>query len=213
MKKPWRSPPASSWRASELPAYSGPKSGPKDFAIDGSTPAPFQNHRWLPVPLPEGESTYDTSDYPVSTATYDAHGPSLNNWALAAQVHYSFLQHLEQNDTHRYKFDVWDYAYDRLSINFIAIRGRDVMDCFPFPQHDDEDYLTVKRPKELGRRVVMDGTGIAVHYAFGPQYKAHDRHGLADTDLLLRYKAYAEEMVCGKPRNDVLTTPGGQGGV
>ncbi|KAK7708967.1 hypothetical protein SLS64_006447 [Diaporthe eres] len=199
--------------ALKLPPYSGPKSGPKDFAIDGSTPAPFKDHRWLPVPLPAGESTYDTSEYPVSTATYDAHGPSLNNWALAAQVHYSFLQHLEQNDTHRYKFDVWDYAYDRLSINFIAIRGRDIMDCFPFPQHDDEDYLTVKRPKELGRRVVMDGTGLAVHFAFGPQYRAHDHHGLADTDLLMRYKSYAEEMVCGKPREGVLAAPGGQGGV
>lgn len=213
MKKPWTSPPENSWRASELPVYSGPKSGPKDFAIDGSTPAPFKNHRWLPVALPKGESTYDISDYPVSTATYNAHGPSLQNWALAAQVHYSFLQHLEQNDTHRYKFDMWDYAYDRLSINFIAIRGRDVIDCFPFPQHDDEDYLTVKRPKELGRRVVMDGTGIAVHFAFGPQYKAHDRHGLADTDLLSRYRAYAEEMVCGKPREGVLVPPAEQGDV
>ncbi|KAL1851637.1 hypothetical protein Daus18300_012510 [Diaporthe australafricana] len=207
MKKPKKTPPVSSWRASELPPYSGPASGPKDFAIDGSSPAPYENHRWLPVPLPAGESTHDMSDYPVSTATYDAHGPSLGNWALAAQIHYSFLQHLEQNDTHRYKFDVWDYAYDRLSINFFAIRGRDIIDCFPFPQHDDEDYLTVKRPKELGRRVVMDGTGIAVHYAFGPQYRAHDRHGLTDTDLLPRYRAYAQEMVCGKPREGFLAAP------
>lgn len=111
---------------------------------------------------------------------------------LAAQVHYSFLQHLEQNDTHRYKVDMWDYTYCRLSINVSAIRGRDVMGYFPFPQQDDKDYLKVKRTKVLGRRVVMDGTGIVVHFAFGPQYKAHNRHGLADTDLLLRYKAYAK---------------------
>ncbi|KIM94354.1 hypothetical protein OIDMADRAFT_172663 [Oidiodendron maius Zn] len=186
------------WRASELPSYNGASEGPGEFHINGSTPAPHKGHRWLPVRPPPGED-YDIAFTPVSTVTYDAFGPSLNNWAAAAQIHYSFLQHLEQGDIWRYKFDVWDYAYERLSINFFAIKGKDVMDTFPFPQEDDEDYLTVVRPKQLKRHVVVDGTGLASHYAFGAQYDAHGGKGLTWTDILSRYREYAKEMICLQP--------------
>ena len=40
---------------------------------------------------------------------------------------------------------------------------------------------------------LVDGNALAVHYAF-----LHQREKLETTDLLARYKAYAEEMVCGK---------------
>lgn len=70
------------------------------------------------------------------------------------------------------------------------------MDVFPFPQKDDEDYLVCKRPEELRRRVIVDGTALAVHFAFNNQYSAHDNKGLRWTDALDRYHAYAEEMVC-----------------
>ena len=39
----------------------------------------------------------------------------------------------------------------------------------------------------------MPGKAVAVHYSFGPQ-----REGLESTDLLARYKLYAEEFVCKK---------------
>ncbi|KAB5526428.1 hypothetical protein GE09DRAFT_1178171 [Coniochaeta sp. 2T2.1] len=191
MKKPVAQPPRS-WRASELPAYDGPAAGPEGFDPAGSTPAPYQGHRWLPVRLWLGEA-YNITTNPASTLTYDPFGPSLHNWAAGAQTHYSFLHHLEQRDTYKYKFDTWDYLYERLSINFLALRGGDILDVFPFPQSDDEDYLTRVRSKELGRRVIVDGTGLAVHFAFGPQRKAHDGHGLAWTDALDRYGAYADE--------------------
>ena len=195
MSAPSRSSPPNSWRPSELPSYEGPIEGPDHFQIDGSTPAPFKGHRWLPVRLAHGE-TYDMSLSPASTLTYDPFGPSLNNWAAAAQTHYSFLQHLELGDTWRYKFDIWDYDYVRLSINFFAVRGKDILDVFPFPQKDDEDYLTVTRPKELRKRVIVDGTALAVHFAFNPQYTAHEKQAVAWTDALSRYRAYADEMVC-----------------
>jgi hypothetical protein len=112
-------------------------------------------------------------------------------------MHYSFLQHLEQGTTGLYKFDKWDLAYRRLSINFLALRGRDVIEAYPLMKSvDDEQFLTVTRPKQLGRHVVADGAGLVVHFAFGPQYKAHDRKGLAWTDLMERYRGYAAEMVC-----------------
>jgi hypothetical protein len=51
-----------------------------------------------------------------------------------------------------YKFNLWDYHYSRISINFIGFWGDDLVDVFPFPLQDDEQYLTVVRPQELGRR-------------------------------------------------------------
>lgn len=179
--------PRASWRASELPAYQGPPKGPEGFDPNGRMPAPFKGHRWLPV----RNESFDINDTPAHTLTYDAFGPSLTNWAVGAQTHYSFLQHLERNDTWKYKFDIWDYGYDRLSINFFALRGSDVLDVFPFPQKDDEMYLTQTRPKQLGQHVVVDGNGIATHFAFRPQRNAQDEKGLAWTDALDRYRAYA----------------------
>jgi hypothetical protein len=187
------------WRASELPPYKGTLPGPEGFNPDGSTPAPYRGHRWLPVRLEEGQ-VLDMNLFPAAHRTYEAFGPSLNNWAAAAQQHYSFLQHIEDGDTWRYKFDVWDYFHDRVSINFIAFRGGDIIDSYPFPNDDDERYLTTERPKELGRHVVVDGRGLVVHYAFGPQRHGHDDRALMMTDALDRYTAYARERVCPFPR-------------
>jgi hypothetical protein len=196
MTPPSQPPPKNSWRASELPSYEGPPEGPKDFFKNGTSEPPYKGHRWLPVRMPEGE-TYDMSLAPVDTLTNDAFGPSLRNWGAAAQIHYSFLQHLEQNETWRYKFNIWDYNYRRLSINFLAIRGQDILDVFPFPERDDEKYLVEIRPKELRRRVIVDGTALAVHFAFLSQYNAFEGNkGVRWTDALDRYTAYADEMVC-----------------
>ena len=204
MTPPSHPPPKNSWRASKLPSYEGPLEGPENFTMDGRTAPPFQGHRWLPVRLPEGE-TYDMSLAPVDTLTYDPFGPSLSNWAAAAQIHYSFLQHLEQGDTWRYKFDTWDYNYIRLSINFLAIRGKDVIDVFPFPQKDDEEYLAQKRPVELRRRAIVDGTALAVHFAYHNQYDAFGgQRGVGWTDALDRYSALADEMICPGLRRPVV---------
>lgn len=80
--------------------------------------------------------------------------------------------------------------YERCSINFIAICGRDILDAFPFAIGDDEEFLTRVRPKELGRRVVVDGTGLVAH----EQRTANNGAALMWTDLLARYRAYAEEL-------------------
>jgi hypothetical protein len=123
----------------------------------------------------------------------------MHNWAAAAQAHYSFLTHLERQEVaQRYRFDLWgDFsAYTRLNINLIAIRGRDILDVYPFPGSDDEWYLTVTRPRELRRIVVVDGGGVAVHFAFHSQYTAHNWRGVTWTDALSRYHGYAEEFVC-----------------
>jgi hypothetical protein len=78
---------------------------------------------------------------------YSAWGSAWNNWVIAAQKHYSFLEHLENNDLQRYHYDMWDYQYERLSINLICIWGDDIVDNLGFT--DDEQFLTVELPKKL----------------------------------------------------------------
>ncbi|KAE9983893.1 hypothetical protein EG327_005314 [Venturia inaequalis] len=193
----------SGWRASELPEWTGP---PLNEFLDESTwnsttPSPFPGHRWLPV----NNTKLDITDTPAGQLTYDSHGPGWRDWRIAAQTHYSFLQHLEEDALWRYKFNLWDYQYYRVSVNFIGFWGDDIVDAYPFPIADDEAYLTMQRPKELGRHVVLDGTVVSLHFAFSVQRRGPDEEkspggGLYHTDLLKRYKAYADEMVCPFPK-------------
>jgi hypothetical protein len=67
-------------------------------------------------------------------------------------VHYSFLENLENDELWRYKFDLWDYHHDRISINFICIWGNDIVANRPFTGNDDEKFLTILLTKKLGRR-------------------------------------------------------------
>ena len=181
------------WRASELPKWSGPA----DYVLNSSMAAPFVGHRWLPV------ANFDIDDTPVSAVTYDPHSAAWSSWAVGAQTHYSFLENLEKKELHRYKYDLWDYHYDRLSINFICIMGDDIRSALPMPE-GDEVYLTQNVTRLQQRHAVMDGTGLAVHFGFGIQMNANNWHGIHDTDALDRYRAFADEKVCGKPRTSTM---------
>ncbi|KAF2455657.1 hypothetical protein BDY21DRAFT_69778 [Lineolata rhizophorae] len=172
---------ASRWRASELPTWSGPE----DFRVGDHFKGPFKGHRWLP--MPEGTPIDDT---PISTTTYDAFSPGLWHWTIAAQEHYSFFEHLENNELFRYKFHKWDYNYRRMGIQFIAIWGGDVIANKPI-HRDDEYYFTEEVPKKLRRHAIVDGRSVVAHYSFGPQ-----KDGIASTDILDRYRAFALENIC-----------------
>ena len=137
--KPLRENPTTSWRPSELPVWEGPE----DYDL-GSFNAP-KHHRWLP--LPPGTVTDNT---PVVQATYQG-GPGWDNWMVAAQQHYSFLENLEKGELWRYAFDKWDTAYDRVSINLMAIMGDDILAMSPMPK-DDEEYITTIFSKNNKRR-------------------------------------------------------------
>ncbi|GAM34290.1 hypothetical protein TCE0_015f01767 [Talaromyces pinophilus] len=179
------------WRPSKLPPHTERSEGASGFCADGTTPAPFQGHRWLPL---RSDPAKPRKELPNDTVIFDAWGPNTENWAVGAQTHYSFLQHLEQNTTWRYKFDTWNMDHMRLAITFLAIRGKDIIDSFPFSCDDDEYYLTCIRPKELARPVVINGTGLAAHFAFNPQRVAHDGKSIMWTDLLDRYRLVAAEI-------------------
>lgn len=179
------------WRPSKLPPHTERSEGASGFCADGTTPAPFQGHRWLPL---RSDPAKARKELPNDMVIFDAWGPNTENWAVGAQTHYSFLQHLEQGTTWRYKFDTWNMDHMRLAITFLAVRGKDIIDSFPFSCDDDEYYLTCIRPKELARPVVINGTGLAAHFAFNPQRVAHDGKSIMWTDLLDRYRLVAAEI-------------------
>lgn len=161
------------WRASALPEYKGDmefpvrgiRNGKED---DGSTleigspgGPPFKGHRWLP--LPENEKNLWRT--PMVESSYDPDGPDWGSWSLGAQAHYSFLENLEKENLELYHYGhgidderegIWNMAYGRMNINFMAIWGQDVLDNLPFSTPDDELELSVTVNKKLKRREFCD---------------------------------------------------------
>ncbi|PGG99059.1 hypothetical protein GX51_06476 [Blastomyces parvus] len=174
------------WRASQLPYWEGPDDF--EFPLDVGN-APYVNHRWLPVHNPNKTAIYRT---PIQHALCSPWKENRGKWSLAAQQHFSFLESLERNTTDVYDFarrGVWDMGFERISINFIAIWGRDVIDHLPLV--DDEGMLTKSIPKRLRRPVLVATGALASHYAFASQV-----NDLMQTDILSRYRAYANDLIC-----------------
>lgn len=182
---------AAEWRASKQPSWTGPK----DFRFGLDKPPPFEGHRWLPV----RDSSHSIRDTPVAEIQYDAFGTGWNKWAIGAQEHASFLENLEKDqlDLYRTTSKIWDFSGDRLSINFIAVWGDDIVDNSPIAQ-DDEPAITMDIPKKLGRSSIVASHALVTHFTFGQQTE------LEQTNLLARYSAYAHEKICpkypGKPK-------------
>ena len=182
---------------------------------------PFKGHRWLPL-KDQQKNLYNT---PISHTQYDAYGPDWTSWALAAQVQYSLLENIEKDQLDKYHYGggldldregIWDMKYGRMNINFMAIWGKDVLDAVPFEDTDDERFLSETLTRRLDRRKsfhLVDTTcstntlkalyvnthAIAAHFSFRTQ------HELFDSDLLSRWRAYANEMICTK-ENQIPTS-------
>ncbi|KAF9892375.1 hypothetical protein FE257_002152 [Aspergillus nanangensis] len=177
---------AQDWRVSNLPHWEGPP----DFEVDQGFLSPFKGHRWL---LSDDE---DADRTPIATSVYGDNGPGLDHWTVHAQQHYSFLHHLEFNDLHQYKFPMWNNPVESISRNFLCSRGRDLDTLRAVIQQSHTNDLPLKAVREIysddDRRIIIDGKGLAVHYT------DLTGDGLDTTDILQRYRAYAEEMVCPK---------------
>lgn len=197
------------WRASALPAWFGPE----DFKVQRGFKAPFDGHRWL---LPRGRGSASTSPSqstststssisgaesgnlnndrdPISASMFTDTGPSVHDWTVGAQQHYSFLHHLELGDLNRYKFPLWVNPTEPVSTNFGCFWGKDVRalrDVFGF-KSDEEIYKSWTGSDEDRPNVTIDGKGVASHYS-----SKQGVEGLDETDLLERYRAYALERVC-----------------
>ncbi|KAG8529541.1 uncharacterized protein KY384_006178 [Bacidia gigantensis] len=198
------------WRASALPdwegeemsfhvagVFNGKDDDGKKLPPDAPGAPPFKGHRWLP--LPDGDKNIWRT--PMAVSEYNANGNDWQSWSLGAQAHYSFLQNLENDDLHLYHYGngldpkhegLWNMEYERMNINFMAIWGKDVLDNLPFRSFDDELALSVEVPHELKRPLLVNTHAIAAHFGFRSQAEMYD------TDLLDRYRAYANENICTK---------------
>lgn len=171
------------WRTSGLPQWQGPA----DFHVRRGFRPPFQGHRWL---LP---AEADSDRAPIAESMHTETGPTLQDWTVSAQQHYSFLHHLESGDLTRYKFPIWVDPTEPISQNFGCFWGndaetlRETFDDIP----SQELYEAWSRPDGSHPHVIIDGKGLVSHYSarLGPA-------GLDSTDLLSRYRAYAQENIC-----------------
>lgn len=135
------------WRPSSLPSWSG--SGHDKFNTSRFVPSGTQRHRWLPL---RGKDAYLLANQtPIADSEYDPYGPGWRRWQIAAQQHYSFLEHLENNELWRYKFNIWDFKTKRMGIQLVAMMGKDINAAKPIPK-DDEFHFGITMPRKLSRR-------------------------------------------------------------
>lgn len=179
------------WRSSTLPNWRGPK----DFEPLKWDAGEEGLHRWLPL---RAQQDHVLDKTPIVETEYGAFGRGWTQWQIGAQEHYSFLENLEKDELWRYKFGIWDFQYERMGIQFIAMMGRDINAAKPIAG-DDENHFAVTMPKQLGRHAIADGRGVVVHWSFGSQ-----RSGMKWTDVLERYRSFAQENICASP---MLWTP------
>ncbi|KAJ5580738.1 hypothetical protein N7450_007039 [Penicillium hetheringtonii] len=171
------------WRASSLPSWEGPD----DFKVQKGFKSPFEGHRWL---LPH-ESRTDRD--PIAGSVYTETGPSMQDWTVGAQQHYSFLHHLELDQLRRYKFPLWVNPTEPITMNFGCFWGKDVQALREIFGHKSSEMIYDEWVKDGESRpnVTIDGKGLVSHYS-----SRQGVEGLDSTDLLDRYRAYAQERVC-----------------
>lgn len=107
-----------------------------------------------------------TSDFASATETYA--------WLSQAQQHNSFLHHLERNELQTYKFPLWKNPPGEVSGAFVVLSS-----------HSNSTASL------SGTNVLIDGKGVVSHYN-----DTAGVEGLDSTDILDRYREYAEEHIC-----------------
>lgn len=132
------------WKTSTLPSWKGPN----NFKALDWDPSDQGLHRWLPL---RRKGAHILDNTPIEKTEYDAFGPGWTKWQIGAQEHYSFLENLEKNELHQYKFAIWDFQYKRMGIQFLALMGKDINIAKPIPG-DDENHFSCEMTKKLGRR-------------------------------------------------------------
>ena len=142
------------WRVSTLPSSSLEE---VQTMADWPEPPEFR-HRWLPM----RNATID--DCPMRAGLNCSGRPQ---WECAAIGHMTLFAHLENSnpfpdvidlDNERiYDFGVWDFhgiSYDRWSINFFVVWGREIIEARPVPE-DDEQHFSSNHPKALRKRTLL----------------------------------------------------------
>ncbi|KAF2967519.1 hypothetical protein GQX73_g6041 [Xylaria multiplex] len=187
---------------------------------------PYEGHPWLLIkdvanPLLQTPLGIIKLTSPHRGAE-SAYGAAWKSWMISAQQQYSLLRNLELNSMWRYHFgsqidypqgsnssanaaalrffdpnhlgpgaeQLHDTQYIRYNLNFVALWGHDIKNVLPIGS-DDEQEITATIPKRLQRPFVIDTRAVVGHLSFYPQHE-----GIRQTDLLDRWRAFANEMIC-----------------
>src|SRR5882757_4673576 len=108
-----------------------------------------------------------------------------NNPAFAEQLHRLFLAVLAENNIDHFKFPSRPIAINRFSINCISWLGSEFAKfdgLVPF-RADEEEFLSVTKPTQLGKFNYIFGGGVVSHFSFFTQ-----REHLDKTDIFDLYK-------------------------
>jgi hypothetical protein len=117
---------------------------------------------------------------------------------FATKVHRTFLESHALHDLDRWKYPIWTLSfYERVSINAIAWLGEDFATFNGAVGRDEEQWLSVDKPRSIRRPNVILGNKLCAHYAFFPQ-----RPELDKTNILEEYKKLAMEP--GPTRSDLI---------
>ncbi|GAM33272.1 hypothetical protein TCE0_003f00053 [Talaromyces pinophilus] len=108
-----------------------------------------------------------------STTSKSANATENYAWLSQAQQHNSFLHHLERDELQNYKFPLWRNPPGEVSGAFIVL-----------PNGNNTAVSS-------GKNVLIDGKGVVSHYD-----DTVGLGGLDATDILDRYRKYAEEHIC-----------------
>jgi hypothetical protein len=91
-----------------------------------------------------------------------------------------------------YKFPIWVDPTEPISQNFGCFWGNDAVAVHHMFRHNGKTTAShSKKPDGNRPHVIIDGKGLVSHYS-----SRQGAAGLDTTDLLARYRAYAEERVC-----------------
>ncbi|KAI2602950.1 uncharacterized protein GGS25DRAFT_516037 [Hypoxylon fragiforme] len=214
---------AETWRVSEKKRY--PKEElPDNYNVMDMAPS-YQGHPWLLI----SDDHYDLLKTPMGKYDQDrgaapiAFGLAWKSWGIGAQQQYSLLYNLEQNKMQRYFFgrniqypehakapnasaivpgknngpggeQTYDTGYTRYNLNFVAVWGSDIRDQLPIADDDEQD-ITADIPRRIGRPFLIDTRSVVGHFSFFTQ-----QEGITKSDLLDRWRAFANEAVC-TPKN------------
>ena len=128
-----------------------------------------------------------SSEKPV---TYQCMCPvGWNDPNFALEVHNNFFDKLNSNNLESYFMSNWflhDYA--RVSINVISWLGKTFSEFNGEVGNDEEAWLSVDKPKSIGRPNLILGNTLFCHYSFFTQ-----RGFLDTTDILEKYRKLASE--------------------
>ncbi|KAI1338091.1 hypothetical protein F5Y15DRAFT_407742 [Xylariaceae sp. FL0016] len=215
---------AETWRTSKIKKFPAKELDDIKNKNDKQIMFPESSYRGAPFLL-ISEDHHDLLHTPLGRydqnpgEDFIAFSPAWKSWAIAGQQQYSLLYNLEKNWMHRYFFgrapiyapdakgpnknkiipnppgapggeQVFDTQFRRYNLNFCAVWGSDIKEQLPIAD-DDEDDITNLIPKRTGRPFIIDTKSVVAHFSFFTQTE-----GVTRTDLLDRWRAFANEAVC-----------------